>query len=125
MGDYFKPLRRKIGVVTLVVACMFAATWVRGFVRCDLFNLPNQLAIANDRKTLSLVKPRRMPHGWGITNFSSQYRVWNGVELVPVFVVPYWSIVITLTLLSAWLLLSKPRATTQKKNRETPVSEGT
>ena len=30
MGDYFKPWRRKIGVATLVMACVFAAGWVNG-----------------------------------------------------------------------------------------------
>ena len=29
MGDYFKPLRRKIGVMMLLVACVFAAGWMR------------------------------------------------------------------------------------------------
>ena len=29
MGDYFKPWRRKIGCVTLVLACLFMAGWVR------------------------------------------------------------------------------------------------
>ena len=29
MGAYFKPLRWKIGVVTLVIACVFVVGWVR------------------------------------------------------------------------------------------------
>ena len=28
MSDFFKPWRRKIGVVTLFVACVFAGGWV-------------------------------------------------------------------------------------------------
>jgi hypothetical protein len=34
-GDYFRPWRRKIGVMTLVMACVFAAGWVRSSVRFD------------------------------------------------------------------------------------------
>ena len=29
MGEFFKPWRRKIGVMTLMLACLFAAGWVR------------------------------------------------------------------------------------------------
>src|SRR5437763_11137498 len=29
MRDFFKPCRRKIGVVTLVLACAFMAGWIR------------------------------------------------------------------------------------------------
>lgn len=32
---YFKALRRKFGVVTLLMACMLAAVWVRSHVVCD------------------------------------------------------------------------------------------
>ena len=31
MGDYFKPWRRKFGVVTLIVACLLAIIW------CEVF----------------------------------------------------------------------------------------
>src|SRR5579862_3974266 len=38
MPTYFKPLRRKVGVATLVMACVFAAGWVRSmFYYDDLF----------------------------------------------------------------------------------------
>jgi hypothetical protein len=39
MGDYFKPRRRKIGVVTLVLACVFAAGWVRSEATYDFVTL--------------------------------------------------------------------------------------
>ena len=29
MGEFFKPRRRKVGVLTLVMACLFAAGWIR------------------------------------------------------------------------------------------------
>lgn len=40
------------------------------------------------------------------------------------FVFPYWSITIPLTLLSAFLLLAKPRPSTQKKPTEPTPAEG-
>ena len=38
MGDFFKPWRRKIGVVTLLMACVFAAGWVKSFSTVDSFD---------------------------------------------------------------------------------------
>ena len=35
MRDFFRGRRRKIGLLTLLMACMFAAGWVRSFVRGD------------------------------------------------------------------------------------------
>lgn len=37
MGDFFKPLRRKIGIATLLMACLFAAGWVRSQKLMDVF----------------------------------------------------------------------------------------
>ena len=33
MGDYFRGWRRKVGVVTLLLACVFAAAWIRSIGR--------------------------------------------------------------------------------------------
>src|SRR6476619_2545374 len=35
MGTYFKPLRRKLGVLTLVMALLFMAGWIRSYCRQD------------------------------------------------------------------------------------------
>lgn len=37
MGDYFKPLRRKFGVVTLVITTLTIAIWIRAQLVTDLF----------------------------------------------------------------------------------------
>lgn len=37
MGAYFKSWRRKIGVVTLLFACVLAAIWARSMVVKDIF----------------------------------------------------------------------------------------
>src|SRR4051812_37506464 len=50
MPTYFKPLRRKLGVVTLVTACVFAAGWVRSVFVADIF----QKEIATDPRFISI-----------------------------------------------------------------------
>lgn len=37
MRGYFKPLRRKFGIATLMVACLTTAIWVRANLVTDLF----------------------------------------------------------------------------------------
>lgn len=39
MGEYFKPWQRKIGVVALLMACVFAAGWVRSGTVEDFVHL--------------------------------------------------------------------------------------
>lgn len=51
-------------------------------------------------------------------------RTLGGVQ-VSLWVIPYWSIVIPLTLFSVYLLLSKPRQSTPKKLIEPVTNEGT
>ena len=48
----------------------------------------------------------------------------QSVQIVPstIAVIPYWSIVVPLTLISLWLLLTKPRKSNQLKIAE-PVPE--
>ena len=40
MGDYFKPWRRTLGLLTLLMACVFAALWVRSKRIEDEFSFP-------------------------------------------------------------------------------------
>ena len=40
MGEYFKPLRRKLGVVTLLMACVLMAGWVRSLSIFDAVTFP-------------------------------------------------------------------------------------
>jgi hypothetical protein len=161
MGSYFKPLRRKFGLVTLVMACAFMAGWVRSQLICDtsviythldetgrcpratlvyLFTVPdcivwrrntqiNETASVDDWKIHLTAQP-----SWRTWNLTPEFQSW--VSEIPwwrygfaigerrhqegnldnqncYFAGPFWSIVIPLTLLSAWLLLSKPRINPQ------------
>ena len=40
MREFFRGWKRKLGVVTLVLACVFAAGWVRSLSVCDQFSMP-------------------------------------------------------------------------------------
>ena len=39
VGEYFKEWRRKVGVLTLVLACIFAGAWIRGFTIEDVVRM--------------------------------------------------------------------------------------
>lgn len=154
MPGYFKPLRRKIGSLILLLACLFAAEWIRSRWVVD------QLFFRTDNQTLCVTfssldgigltvfhkLDRKEPRlNAGIQSLSLEFEfvggpsngvykdrwnegVWNELgfrttdyflenttppkELTRVrkWIVPHWSIAIPLTLLAAYLLLSKPRA---------------
>jgi hypothetical protein len=143
MYGFFKPLRRKLGVVTLVMACVFAAAWVRSLTELDIvvrLNANNTHLMMSVGGTLNwermwpIVIPR--PSRWMYRHQSSspkedfdvsygflglgfdirnQSRIETKIGTVPYIAesetwqIPYWSIVIPLTLLSAWLLFSNRR----------------
>jgi len=168
MGDFFCGWRRKIGVVTLVMACAFAAGWLRSLNTQDSYSVPissigcpsvhssrarlgfgNEypriipplgLEVATGWVSLPLgddmsndVIPRMLEDDWigawkwscGEFHFlTSRFDNENGrAAVVRWYVFPYWSIVIPLTLLSAWLLLSKPRKAT--RTHAEPAPDGT
>ena len=43
MGEFFKPMRRKAGVVTLLLASVFVAGWVRSIHQMDVIIVPGSL----------------------------------------------------------------------------------
>ena len=139
MGQYFKPLRRKIGVVTLAMAVALALGWVRSSFKCDSAQshvLGSMFSIVSSAGKLYGL--RLTPMQGSIFHWSSadaltpppiDWKVWEllwrwesaGIECqlaqlkkTPdlkfyLLAAPYWMITIPLTLLSAWLLVSKPR----------------
>ena len=135
--DYFKPLRRKIGVFTLVMACVLLAGRARSHYQIDTAIIPlgakhaawlwsadsslcwNTTELRDDAepfypqlysRDFTEDDARILEHPyWGI------HRKWSGLgfELLDdgstKVVVPYLTLMIPLMLLSAWLLLSRPR----------------
>ena len=139
MGEFFKGWRRKTGVVTLAIACMFMAAWVRSTISGDEVTYASG---ATSCRIIALVdghlawlsfddiRPTLVPKFpyWSAESFqkfdkfyNGKSKTWNwrfcgfavGTAQNPgkttIFVVSFCSIVIPLTLLSGYLLLAKPR----------------
>jgi hypothetical protein len=155
MGEYFKPPRRKLGIVTLGLACVLMAGWGRSLVtinkftiQADAYNFNRLVSIQgcvawqrvvpkSDSVELTpelfqdaaqffadqllaatwinkeggidwkhrlmgfeIADNRRMGHSWTGQLWAVQVVFWK---------LSYWWFIAPLTLLSAWLLLSKPR----------------
>jgi hypothetical protein len=150
MAEFFRGWKRKVGVVTLCLGCVFMLEWVRSASESDLIHFMRQPHIRHTIyscpaglgwtrlcltagtpiynrpfdyvtwQTLPLSQRNGVyPFDWHDTQWGTQWMgfrmgtvVWDnppGFQETTVVVVPHWSIVIPLTLLSAWLLLSKPR----------------
>jgi len=153
MGEFFKGWRRKVGVMTLVLACVLSVGWVRSQT------LVETIEFQSDRRTVqSLISgggslcwqtfcegegPKRT-HLWlSVTHAESGFRIYSDPDFwssylfgfaykrldiwdsqwYRVLMIPYWSIVAPLTLLSAYLLLSKPRIAKPKKEVESTTAD--
>ncbi|WP_010584280.1 hypothetical protein [Schlesneria paludicola] len=149
MRKFFGGWKRKLGVVTLLLACLFMGGWFRSSVNTD------QLTIRVDDHTVywiisgshvlgwiqvhsedafpETVKTRWEP--WAKSPFSAVYTIWwkdNGSARTggsftkstarpnTHLIIPYPVIVLPLTALSAWLLLSKPRFAKHREPQITP-----
>ena len=159
MIGYFKPLRRKFGVLTLVLAFLFLAGWVRSqtnydeikfverfpsseqielhfAISCDsvfgiLISSFKTKVTAGTSKS-NLFDYRNEPNKKSVTKrFGEISMRWlnqccgfrfgtadvggnallgiQPIGEIRIWLIPYWSIVIPLTVLSAGVLLSKPR----------------
>ena len=163
MGNYFIPWRRKIGCVTLVLACLFLAGWVRSSFFIDGLVIPlgmksSASLVSSDSSLIWLTQQgdglfcypnlvsRRFSDiddrifenplfewrwkrcGFGIgACVDGTKQVGNQmIQMTPgtVAVVPCWSVVIPLTLISALLLLSNSRKSTSNKIVEPNPVEG-
>jgi hypothetical protein len=152
MGEFFRRWRRKVGLVTLVMALVFMSGWVRSRSRIDLIKLNGTKSycvfISGGQKFLLLqgiqclmsrnlceqasvryVRLRFYPQYPADTS-GRRFEWWSREESkievfspddedVPHNMIPYWSIVIPLALISAFLLLTKPLISTQEKSVET------
>ncbi|WP_010586538.1 hypothetical protein [Schlesneria paludicola] len=132
--SHFKCPKRMLGLVTLGLACMFATGWVRSLRGRDWIDsrqftgTSRGLVFESDHSSFALLTveeivtprpstPTIVPPPVVVTNPDGSTS--TSVYLAPssiadaareIVAAPYWSFVIPLTLLSAYLLLSKPRA---------------
>ena len=160
MGEYFKAWRRKVGIVTLLIACALMAGWVRsevnycvirfngnhesfrigsydgmlGFIWVSFETVNEDPFLDWDYGPLSAIlengvyEPFRRQEGmdwrweWAGFHFgggtASQTATYSES-----FYFPYWSIVVPLTLVSAYVLLSKQRKPPRKQSDEPAATE--
>ena len=149
MWTYFRPLRRKFGVASLMLACVLMVGWVRSRLYTDVVNFQighHEIGFISKDSSLGLATIRRavptstlLPtihsetfgriadwysapgtpwrlnwYRWGFSSIVTN----AGGESGNIRVAPYWPVVLPLALISAWLLLSKPRP----KPQPTPAS---
>ena len=170
MKEFFRGWRRKVGVVTLVMACVFMGGWIRSSAMFDgiesvslksrycIYSIKGRIRWSLTHSDQARVEKQetRFPSfqlkekdtgefkapekysGFVMGDFflMSWSNLWGHYsDLVQspgppasvsqtVAQVPYWSVVIPLTLLSAYLLLTKPKTLTQKKICQPIPDEG-
>jgi len=101
MGDVFKGWRRKVGIVTLGLACAFAAGWVQSIGR------PNQTVFSVAQGRYANLSDQVL-HDIRITQDGFEWTteragLWKDYKTP--LLVPHRSIAIGMTLLSAYLIL--------------------
>ena len=124
---YFKPWRRKIGVITLVLACVFGALWVLSFlgpIDVELSKERYYISFASGRITLVHLESDYDPSGerynpweWHFFGFSAEQE-YVRKSVVNTRSIPIWIFLVPLTVLSAWS--HGRRKLSQKANREQP-----
>lgn len=113
MGAFFHGWRRKTGCVTLAVAMLLMALWIRSDILFDQVALYGNLFISNGGCLVWDWQGWGGPNAdiidWHSDKASPFDEAWyfgrDGVRL------PYWALVAPLTLLSTYLIFRKPAAT--------------
>jgi hypothetical protein len=163
MGVYFSPWRRKVGVVTLLMACVAMSAWVRSQITQDtltigfgssiqrtLVSISGRLIMVHvsiDAKlpirTIPWTSQKAGDREWEL-RFELPDRsraIWQHAVSEDLFStgtdemganftsfavkwcqIPYWFIISPLTLVTCWLLISKPRPSKSKAVVE-PIPE--
>ena len=148
MSEFMTGWRRKTGIVTLALALLFSAGWVRSFTTRDVYSFVHDGSMITFRSFQGGLGGQRFsPSGWMTsTGWSSDHNFkfswidpwwrldnfddadiewrwdWAGFSFgsavkkdppilrnLNLWIVPYWAIVSPLVLVSAYLLLGKPR----------------
>jgi hypothetical protein len=146
MWQFFHGWRRKMGLVTLVMAILFVECWARGHAVKDVIQLGNGSGVVFDsiilsRHGLMWVRYESLDlsafgwtPGWSVVPIEQAASLHSGESRIVYDVksrwawcgfdfcdasdadsrsvhrnIPYWSMAIPLTLLSAYLILCKPR----------------
>ena len=147
MGDFFNRWRRKVGLLTLVMALLSMGGWVRSRNTIEVITIPlwghNAVSFQSSNGYLAcerIALDERPDAEWTSCRIQDlrllEVRAeYLGLDVSPIHDirlsmlnpdgVPYRSITIPLTLISFWLLLKKPRKSNQKRSGGPIPSEGT
>lgn len=133
--SYFKPLRRKVGLITLALACLFTVWRMRSDVYGDeiSMNVFGRSQACYSKNGILRWSGRDGSWPLQVSSYSflladlngsrstamweSRIRFYRNDPYFRLWEFPHLSVVIPLILLSAWLFLSKPR----KKSEPTPI----
>ncbi|HEY4258606.1 MAG TPA: hypothetical protein VGM98_00540 [Schlesneria sp.] len=107
MHEFFRGWRRKAGIVTLVTAGVMFVVWMRSLTTYDAIHckLPWVSSSSEDREYDSDI----LASFDGMLLNRRVFSAPEGFRDEDIWAIPHWSIVLPLTLLSAYLLLWKPR----------------
>ena len=138
MGEFFHGWRRKAGLVTLMMACLLTVGWMRSRLTSDSVIIPSRDGCVGLNSAIGGLRWGRWignspfeitwssaqvaiqeNYPWGDMDVEWK-REWAGFYFgaasltnpplhVEEWIIPYWSLVLPLTLISVWLILGKPR----------------
>lgn len=154
MREFFKTWQRKFGVVTLLMALVFTAGWVRSYVLFEKFcfrverfstshqhlystngqiwwsrlleeqgGLHCQWHYSSKSSNVIICNPEDITWRWKVGEFEIGEHPDIGIGRVTYAIIPYWSIALPLAAVSAFLLLTKPRKSTDQKITEFVANE--
>lgn len=123
MREFFKGWRRKAGCVTLALACFLMGGWNRSLVTSDTFIFGDGfvtlskgsiewMRLVHEDNTPIETPKTDAPAEVTIAVISGGVKIGNPNLKVISYTIPYWSLTIPMTVLSAYLLLWKPRKRT-------------
>ena len=146
MNDFFRQRRRKVGLVTLVMACTLMAGWLRSMTVCDIVSfasgsgttaslaLWDGFLIWGENNNASNPPPDFPEWETESSQFMREVFIEEGLKIHwrwyglgtcqhqnpdgsidKISLVPDWEFVAPLTVVSAFLLLSKPRNSNREK----------
>ena len=115
MRTLIRGWRRKLGIVALMLALVAMGGWglsLAGVETVELIPEINGMVFMNDGHAIGC-------YGFGAVTTTTETHIENGqpverhgvdIELTSLFTVPYWALVIPLSLLAGYLLWFQPRS---------------
>jgi len=119
MSIFFQGWRRKLGIVTLAMACMSCLFWIRSYTWIEGVRFPVSdvsYDVYMSHGIVHIMKWDR-PNDWRVYSKPTRKAImrWSGPRAWKC-AFRFWWVVTPLTLLSSYLLLGKPKPRIAKPN---------